>query len=117
MPRAKKTAAPLTEDALELVAGRFRALGDPSRLRLLNALMQREHSVQQLIEETGLTQTNVSRHLGLLRRDGIVGRRAEGNRALYRIVDPTIRKLCDLVCGGLSDRAASSVEALAGAGI
>ena len=62
----------LFDEAIELVAARFRLLGDASRLRLLRALMEGDHSVQELVEECGLSQTNVSRHLGLMRRDGVV---------------------------------------------
>jgi len=107
----------LSDEALQLVAARFRLLGDASRLRLLRALMQGEHSVQQLVEACDLSQTNVSRHLGLLRRDGVVTRRAEGNRAVYSIADPTVRRLCRTVCGGLSNRMAGDLDALQGAGI
>jgi ArsR family transcriptional regulator len=111
--------APWLADAvLELVAARFRILGDPSRLRLLGLLMQGEHTVQELVDASGLTQTNVSRHLGLLRRDGIVGRQRDGNRAVYRITDPTVEKLCALVCGELTQRRSADLDALqAGEGI
>ena len=107
----------LSDEAIELVAARFRLLGDASRLRLLRALMEGDHSVQELVEECGLSQTNVSRHLGLMRRDGVVARRAEGNRAVYSIADPTLRRLCRTVCGGLSSQMAGDLDALQGAGI
>jgi DNA-binding transcriptional ArsR family regulator len=107
----------LSDEALELVAARFRLLGDASRLRLLRALMDGEHSVQELVEASGLSQTNVSRHLGLMRREGVVARRAEGNRAVYSVADPTLRRLCRTVCGGLSERMAGDLDALQGAGI
>ena len=102
----------LTEEALELVAARFRALSDPTRLRILNTLMQGESSVQDLVETTGLEQPNVSRHLAHLRREGIVQRRPDGNRAIYRIHDPTVVELCELVCGGLAGRLSEGLEAL-----
>jgi ArsR family transcriptional regulator len=117
MPPKKSAHPVLPEDALELVASRFRSLGDPSRLRLLNLLMQGEASVQDLVEASGLTQTNVSRHLGLLRREGLVGRTRDGNRAVYRIIDPSVEKLCTIVCGGLSDHLSEGLEALQGDGI
>lgn len=113
--RRRSDAAPsplASDDVLELVAARFRILGDPSRLRLLGLLMEGDHTVQELVEASGLTQTNVSRHLGLLRRDAVVGRRREGNRAVYRITDPTVEKLCALVCGGLSRRRSEDLDAL-----
>ena len=102
----------LSDEAVQLVAGRFRALGDPSRLRLLNLLMQGESGVQELVEATGFEQPNVSRHLSVLRREGIVERRADGNRAIYSIQDPTIVKLCGIVCGGLTGRLMETLEAL-----
>jgi len=107
----------MSSSTLELVAARFRNLGDPSRLRLLNLLMQGARSVQELVDESGLSQTNVSRHLGLLRRDGMVGRVREGNRAVYRITDPDIERLCDIVCGSLSNHLSGRLDALQGSGI
>ncbi len=103
---------PLSEEALGLVAARFRALGDPARLRLLDALMQHEASVQELVSTSGLAQPNVSKHLALLRREGVVARRSEGNRAIYRVIDPSVRTLCEIVCGGLADRLARHLDAL-----
>jgi len=105
----------LPEEALERVAARFRLLGDPSRLRLLNLLMQGESSVQELVEASGLGQANVSRHLGLLRREGVVARTRDGNRALYRIADRSIEKVCELVCGELSSQLAEGLGHFAAA--
>jgi DNA-binding transcriptional ArsR family regulator len=115
MPTRKKpvgTHPILSSEALGLVAGRFHALSDPSRLRILNVLMQGESGVQELVDATGFEQPNVSRHLAVLRREGIVERRAEGNRALYSILDPTIVQLCEIVCGGLTGRLMETLEAL-----
>jgi len=102
----------LTGDALELVAARFRALSDPKRLRILNLLMQGEHSVQELADAAGLEQPTVSRNLSQLRREGIVARRSEGNRAIYQIRDATVIQLCDIVCGELAERFSEGLEAL-----
>ena len=102
----------MSGEALELVSARFRVFADASRLRLLNLLMQGEASVQDLVERSGLSQTNVSRHLGLLRREGLVARTRAGNRALYRITDPNVEKLCRLVCGGISDQLAGGLDAM-----
>ncbi|MFQ5699651.1 MAG: ArsR/SmtB family transcription factor [Myxococcota bacterium] len=111
MPRA--AASPiLSEEAIDLVARRFRALADPNRLRILNALMQGEHSVGDLAALAGLEQPSVSRHLAVLRQAGIVSRRAQGNRGFYRIEDPTVIRLCEVVCGGLVERLAEDLEAL-----
>lgn len=102
----------LSDQALDLLAARFRALSDPTRLRILNTLMRGENSVGELVESTGLEQPSVSRHLIVLRREGILARRAEGNRAYYRIEDPTVTRLIRLVCGGLVDRLSEDLDAL-----
>ena len=107
----------LSEEALRQVAERFRALSDPSRLRLLNVLMGGERTVQELVDATGLGQANVSRRLALRRRAGVVSRRPEGRRAWYRIADPSIERLCALVCGSLAEQRAGELEAFAGSGI
>jgi len=115
MARRKPKHPLLTDEALRMVAERFRALGDPTRLRILNTLMQGESSVQDLVGNTGLEQSNVSRHLSVLRREGVVERRAEGNRAVYSISDPTIVQLCGIVCGGLEGMLADGLQSLANA--
>ncbi len=102
----------LSEEALELLAARFRVLAHPARLRILNTLMQGECSVGALVERTGLEQPSVSRHLTVLRSEGILVRRGDGNRAYYRIEDSTVTKLFRLVCGGLVDRLSEHLEAL-----
>ena len=92
---------PLPDPLVERVAERFRVLGEPMRIRLLGVLREGEASVSQLQEATGASQQNVSQHLGVLLRAGIVGRRKQGNFSLYRIVDPVVFGLCDEVCEGL----------------
>ena len=94
----------LGPEALALVAARFRALGDPSRLRILSHLLRGELSVEELVDATGLTQTATSRQLAVLRAERIVERRVAGRNAIYRVVDPTIADLCRIVCGGLERR-------------
>jgi ArsR family transcriptional regulator len=93
----------LNDENAGLVAERFRTLGEPMRLRLLHALRDGERSVGDLVEEVGGGQANVSKHLQLLHRMGFVQRRKEGTTALYRIADPNVFKLCELVCGGMRD--------------
>lgn len=109
MPVPKKRA--LSEQALELVAARFRVLGEPARLRLLQHLEAGERSVGALAELLGTTQPNVSKHLKVLQEAGLVSRRREGTTAYYGIADDTVSALCDLVCSRLADQ----LEALAGA--
>ena len=76
-------------------------LGEPMRIRLLDALREGEASVRELQEATGASQQNVSQHLGVLLRSGIVDRRKQGNFSVYSIADPTVFALCEEVCGGL----------------
>lgn len=93
--------ARLNDATVNLVAERFAALSEPMRLRLLAALRNHEKSVGQLVEETEAGQANVSKHLQVLLRHGFVERRKEGLHVLYRIADPRVFELCDLVCGAL----------------
>lgn len=92
---------PLSEDALQLVAQRFAVLAEPMRLRLIQALFAGEKNVTELVAATGGTQANISRHLQTLTGAHILARRKEGLQVFYRIADPTIPKLCELVCGSL----------------
>lgn len=112
MPKKDRKHPVLSNQALELVALRFRALADPRRLRILNLLMQGESCVQDLADNAGLEQPSVSRHLAQLRREGIVQRRSEGNRAIYWIHDSTVVELCGIVCGGLAEHFSEGLEAL-----
>jgi DNA-binding transcriptional ArsR family regulator len=102
---------PLPDELLELIARRFRALSDPTRLRLLDRLRRGEATVQELTVVAAATQQNVSKHLGVLLQAGIVRRRKLGNYAYYSIADPTVFALCEVVCGSLEKQA----EALRGA--
>jgi DNA-binding transcriptional ArsR family regulator len=92
---------PLPEPVVELVAQRFRLLGEPMRIRLLDRLRSGEASVQELCEATGASQQNISKHLGLLHGAALVARRKDGNRVLYAIADPSVFELCEHVCGAL----------------
>ncbi len=88
-----------------LIARRFAILGEPTRVRLLSTMSSREEaSVGELAEAVGGTQANVSKHLNLLLGERMVSRRREGTRALYRIADPTLIKLCDEVCAGVESQ-------------
>jgi len=103
-------AKPLSLGALELVAGRFRMLAEPMRLRLLNELRDGEKTVTALVEATGAGQANVSKHLSLLADAGMVGRRKEGLSAYYFILDESLFQLCDLVCGSLQKELAEKAR-------
>lgn len=89
----------LTPEVLALVAERFKALGEPARLQLLVCLRGGEHSVTELVEETGLGQANVSKHLQMLHTLNYVTRRKEGLHVYYALADRTVFTLCDIMCG------------------
>jgi DNA-binding transcriptional ArsR family regulator len=99
----KLSKSPLPAEALEIVAQRFRALGDPTRLALLQALFEGDHTVQELRAVTGCSQANTSKHLALLLERGLVARQREGVFVRYRIADASLAELCRLVCGSLAE--------------
>jgi DNA-binding transcriptional ArsR family regulator len=98
---------PLPDDLVELIAERFRVLSEPTRIRLLDRLRDGEATVLELTELIGTTQQNVSKHLSVLQRSGIVARRKQGNFAYYRIVDEGVYSLCEAVCGSLRQQVES----------
>lgn len=104
-------ALPLNDAALEIVARRFAVLAEPMRLRLIQSLFGGEKSVSELVDESGGTQANVSRHLQTLLHAHILGRRKEGLQVFYTITDPSIGKLCELVCGSLEKQLAKQAGA------
>jgi DNA-binding transcriptional ArsR family regulator len=107
---------PLPDELVDLIAARFRVLGEPMRIKLLDRLRQAEASVQELAAVTGSTQQNVSKHLGVLHRAGIVGRRKQGNFAYYSIADAGVFTLCADVCGSLQQQLASLRKSVEGFG-
>jgi DNA-binding transcriptional ArsR family regulator len=101
---------PLPEDLAELIARRFRAIGEPMRIRLLDQLRDGEATVGELSEALGASQQNVSKHLAVLADAGILGRRKEGNRVYYRIADEGVFALCEDVCGSVQEQLRSLSE-------
>jgi ArsR family transcriptional regulator len=97
----KRRHEPLSAEVVELVAARFRTLGEPIRIRLLQALQGGERNVTDLVTAVGSTQSNVSRHLRNLQEAGLVARRQEGNSVFYSVADPSVFDLCDAVCGSI----------------
>ena len=94
----------LSPETLQLVAERFKVMSDPMRLQILNSLQEGERSVTEIVEVTGASQPNISKHLKLLQSAGIVSRRRDGNQAFYKIADESIFVLCDLVCNSIEER-------------
>lgn len=105
---------PLPDQMVELVARRFRMLGEPQRLRILQVLESGEKTVGQIVEALQGNQPNISKHLQALNEAGLVGRRREGNSIFYSIADPVIFKLCELVCRSATEEARGRLEGLAG---
>jgi DNA-binding transcriptional ArsR family regulator len=97
---------PLSPQFVELVAQRFRILGEPMRIRILDQLRGGPATVAELVERTGSSQQNVSKHLRVLLDAGFVGREQLGNFARYSIADESVFRLCEEVCGGIRERLA-----------
>ncbi|MEX1119379.1 MAG: metalloregulator ArsR/SmtB family transcription factor [Terrimicrobiaceae bacterium] len=102
----------MSDPQLEEAARLFGILSDPSRLRLLRALMTRPLTVSELIEETGMRQGNVSKHLGVLLSSRFVAREREGNFARYSLSDPKLYQLCDLMCTRIAEDARQRIKEL-----
>jgi DNA-binding transcriptional ArsR family regulator len=96
-----KKPRPLSAAALAQIARRFAVLAEPRRLQLLHALFDGEKSVNELVALTAGTQANVSRHLQTLAHAHLLTRRKAGLQVFYAIADPSIFRLCELVCGSL----------------
>jgi DNA-binding transcriptional ArsR family regulator len=107
---------PLPGDLVELIARRFRLLGEPMRIRLLDLLRDGEASVGALAQALDASQQNVSKHLTVLAESGILGRRKDGNHVYYRIVDEGVFALCDQVCGTLQHQLRALNDLVAGVG-
>ena len=105
---------PLPPVVVDVVAARFRALGDPTRIRILDRLRDGGRTATELADALGTSQQNVSKHLAVLQRAGVVERRREQGRAPYVIADPTVLELCGIVCGGIRRDAEGMARALRG---
>lgn len=103
----------LDDIAIAHVAHYFQALSEPMRLKVLNALRTGDRNVGELAELLGCTTANISKHLSLLAKSGFVARETRGNAVYYRIADPAIFDLCNLVCGQIGKRLAAQAETAA----
>ena len=95
-------------EALEAVAGYFQVLAEPTRLRILNILREGERNVGDLAQMCGYTAANVSRHLSLMTKYGLVTREGRGTSVYYRFADESVYALCDLVCDNIARQIARS---------
>ncbi len=99
----------MSNDAIELVAARFKVLSEPLRLQILRGLEDGSLGVTELADAVGSTQPNVSKHLKIMQDSGIISRKQEGNKVYYSIADPSIFELCELVCGSLKEKLSERV--------
>lgn len=90
------------DPVFDAVASYFSVLSEPTRLRIMHALCETEKSVSQIVEEIGSTQTNASRHLGLMYRSGVLARRKEGSQVYYRVADASMVEVCRTVCNQIA---------------
>lgn len=88
--------------AFDAVAAYFSVLSEPTRLRIMHAICEQEKTVSQIVEELGATQANISRHLNLMHRSGVLSRRKEGNQVHYRAADPAMVEICRSVCNRIA---------------
>ena len=105
----------LPPEALQQVASYFQTLAEPTRLRILNLLREGEHNVGELAQLCGYTAANISRHLSLMTQQGFVTRESRGTSVYYRIADPSVYALCDLVCDSIArqyERALKNQQAI-----
>jgi len=98
----------MDDAALERIAEYFRALSEPLRLKILNALRAGERNVTELTRETGTSQANASKHLATLLALGLVEKSVRGTSSYYRIADADIYGMCDFVCGQIGRKMAAS---------
>jgi DNA-binding transcriptional ArsR family regulator len=104
---------PLPGPLADVIAERFRVLGEPMRIRILDRLRGGPMSVGELAAALGTSQQNVSKHIGVLSGSGLVIREKEGNSVRCRIADESVLRLCEQVCGGLQ-RQVAELQALLG---
>ncbi|HUJ71937.1 MAG TPA: metalloregulator ArsR/SmtB family transcription factor [Verrucomicrobiae bacterium] len=93
----------LTVEELDRIAGRFKVLGEPMRLRILQSVCKEPRSVSEIVAAVGSTQANVSKHLALLTAGGVLARRRNGQCVYYAVKDKMAVKLCELVHAQLAE--------------
>lgn len=103
-----------SDKMIGLIARRFRLLGEPFRLRILQSLERSEKTVGELVLELEGNQPNISRHLQLLYDAGILSRRRSGNSIFYSVADPMVIQLCDLVCQDAVHRMREDLQEIEG---
>ena len=105
---------PLPDALVDLIARRFRAMSEPTRIRILDRLRDGEATTAELVEALDTSQQNVSKHLAVLADSGLVGRRRDGNKTYYRITDESVLAICEQVCGSAARQLAGLQQILEG---
>jgi ArsR family transcriptional regulator len=101
---------------LERLAERLKALAEPSRLQIVHVLDHGERCVHEIVDEVGCSQANISKHLNVLRRAGLVRRRREGTTVYYALQDDVVLAVCNLMCGSMTRQAERALQSVAGRG-
>ncbi len=99
-----------TNEMIDAVAGRFRVLSEPIRIRILQGLRDGERTVSELTRDLEMSQPNASKHLRILQDAGLVARDQRGNSVYYSIADESIFELCEVVCDSLGARFREKAE-------
>jgi DNA-binding transcriptional ArsR family regulator len=102
----------LAPETIGAVAERLKVLAEAARLSVLNELRSGPRNVSELIEGTGLSQANLSKHLQLLHAHGFVSRRRDGLYVIYQLADHSVFQMCDIMCGQLKRRAGEQMTRL-----
>lgn len=108
--------SPISAPLATVIAERFRVIGDPMRIRMLDRLREQPSTVGELQSALGSSQQNVSKHLGILRRAGIVARARQGTAVRYSIADPSVFAICEIACGGIRQQIGELADVLDGTG-
>jgi DNA-binding transcriptional ArsR family regulator len=101
---------PASEQLLRRISDRLKGMADPMRLRILHTLQDGEKCVNEILTEVGGSQANVSKHLGVLKRTGLVECRREGVSIYYRIEDPAVFAICRTVCDSLERHVSNEMQ-------
>jgi len=92
----------------KMTAELFKTIGHPVRIKILHLLQGGERCVCEMIEEIDIEQSNFSQHLGILKKQGLLDSRKEGQRVIYWLAYPSVMQLLDAAEQTLSDQIAHS---------
>ncbi len=95
------------DEIFEFAAELFKIMSAPMRLKIISCLCDGEQNVSYLLSHIETTQPNMSQHLNVLYKTGVLGRRREGVQILYRIIDERVPALCRAVCAQVETRGKS----------